>query len=212
MAKGNKLIALVLLLSFILILGTGCRKKAEAPIDEPPKVEENQEGEEEVEEAEKPEEEKEAEEGVKNQVGIYPGNTAIPFQLKNVKEQTVSSNQFKGKPTIIVFWVTWSPEALEQIEALNQLKQQYKNDIAMIGIHSSGFDILAPQELVNFLKGRNDVIEMLIDEKSEVNAAYFVGNYPTTYFIDAEGKIVKSITTPLNKEQLAVEIKKSFNK
>jgi len=212
MARGKKLIVLVLVLSFISILGTGCRKKAEAPIDEPPKVEENQKGEEEVEEVEKPEAEKETEEGIKNQVGIYPGNTAIPFQLKNVKDQSIGLDQFKGKPTIIVFWVTWSPEALEQIEALNQLKQQYKNEIAILGIHSSGFDILAPQEIVNFLKGRNDAIEMLIDENSEVNAAYYIGNYPTTYLIDAEGKIIKAITTPMNKEQLIDEIKNSFYK
>lgn len=208
MGRSNKWIALILVFSLLLVLSSGCKKKTQDPIDEVPVIEEPKEDE--IQEVEEPKEDEVVPE--KTPIGIYPGNIAIPFELKNEKEQIIKSSKFKGKPVILVFWVTWSQEAMNQIDILNQLKQQYKNDVEIVGIHSSGFDILSYQETVNYLKGRNDAIEMLIDEKSEVNSAYYIGNYPTTYFIDSEGEIVKSVTNFMSKEQIAEVVKTLFSR
>ncbi len=211
MIKNKKWIVLLLIFGMLLLMGIGCKRKVETPDEEPPVVEENNGGENEGSEkpdTEVPKDPEEEEEN--NPVGIYPGNTAISLQLKNENDEVVSLEQFKGKPVIIVFWVTWSPEAMSQLEALNQVKQQYKEDIAILGIHSSAFDILDYQSTVSFIKDRNDAIEMLIDEKSEINSAYYISSYPTTYFIDSEGIVVKSVTTPMTKDQIIEEIKTSF--
>ncbi len=208
MINNKKWIALILVFGMLVTMGIGCKRKAENPEEEPPVVEENNGGE--KEENEKPDTETPEDPEENNPVGVYPGNTAIPIQLKNEEGVAVSLKQYKGKPVILVFWVTWSPEAISQIDALNQVKQQYKDDIAIIGIHSSAFDILDNQGIVSFIKDRNDAIEMLIDENSEVNSAYYISSYPTTYFIDDEGNVVKSVTTPMTEEQIIEEIKAAF--
>lgn len=210
MTVNKKWLSLFLVFSLLLTLSMGCRKKTQEPVAETPTIEEKQEPEAkeetEVEKEEKVEEKKE-----EAPVGIYPGSLAIPFQLKNYKGEAIALSQYKGKPVIITFWVTWSEKAMEQITILNQLKQQFEKDVAIVAIHSSDFDVLSYQETVSFLKERSDAIEMLIDEGSVVNAAYYISDYPTTFFIDEEGRVAKSVTSVISKEKMIEEIN-SFKK
>jgi peroxiredoxin len=199
----KKWLAVILVLGLLLTLSVGCGRKPQQPVPETPAAEEDKDS---GAEAEKEKEKETVEKEEAAPVGIYPGNLAIPFKLKNHRDETVVLSQFRGKPVVITFWVTWSREAMDQIDTLNQLKQQFEKDVAFIGIHSSAFDVLSYQETVSLLRGRNDAIEMLIDEGSAVNSAYYIGNYPTTFFIDSEGRVVKSVTTVISKESMIEEI------
>lgn len=109
------------------------------------------------------------------------------FTLKKANGESVSLNQFKGKPVIIHFWATWCPYCKKLQPSLNKLYQQY---------HDKGLEILAvsiweeddakPQQEMN--QRGYPFITLLHGEK--VAEQYQVSGTPTTVFISRTGEII----------------------
>ncbi|NNJ54686.1 MAG: TlpA family protein disulfide reductase [Bacteroidia bacterium] len=54
---------------------------------------------------------------------------AIPdFNFETVEGASISSNDLKGKATILVVWATWCGDCIREIPELNELAKKYENN------------------------------------------------------------------------------------
>ena len=100
----------------------------------------------------------------------------------------ISLSQFKGKPTMVVFWATWCPPCRREIPLLKDLYKKYS---------AKGLQMLAVA--VNFRETRDQVVQfandnelpytVLWDADNSVSEHYGVQGIPTVLLIDPQGVI-----------------------
>src|SRR5665213_3409877 len=65
----------------------------------------------------------------------FVGRPLPDFNFKDINGNTVSLEGLKGKPIVINFWFTACVPCIEEMPALNQLKEKYKNsDVVFLSI------------------------------------------------------------------------------
>jgi thiol-disulfide isomerase/thioredoxin len=99
---------------------------------------------------------------------------------------------YRGKVVVVDFWTTWCPPCRKSLPELAHLqKQEAKAPIAIIPVNQDeeGWTIVTP-----FLAKNAKVLEgfrvfMAGTGKNGIGVLGEVNAYPTTYLIDAEGKV-----------------------
>ena len=109
-------------------------------------------------------------------------NKAFPkFDLNTLTSKNFSSEQLKGKPTMINFWFTRCAPCIDEMPVLNEIAEKYKSDFNFIAITYE-----KQEDVKNFLKKRS------FNFKHLVNAKNFIGqlgiqSYPMNLFLDENG-------------------------
>lgn len=109
------------------------------------------------------------------------------FTLKDLDNKKISLRNYRGKIVMLNFWATWCTPCRQEMPSMEKLHRQFKD---------KGFVVLAvaageKAEGVNaFVKEYHITFSALLDTDQEVAEEYQVWALPTTYFINAEGKII----------------------
>lgn len=132
-----------------------------------------------------------------NQVGFK----AINFISKTLSGKTIELDKLKGNYVYLDFWGTWCSPCREEIPILKSIYSEYQNEnFALIGIANDNFEAL--QDFVR--KQEINWEQILQSDDKSIIAAYGVTGYPTTFFIDPDGKIIsKNIRAVELSEKLA---------
>jgi thiol-disulfide isomerase/thioredoxin len=114
------------------------------------------------------------------------GDAAPAFRLANAKGDPVALDQLRGKVVYVDFWASWCAPCQRSFPWMNELQQKYG---------SRGFVIVG----VNVDKKRADADRFLAqvpaqftivyDESGATPAAWGVKGMPTSYLVDAQGKV-----------------------
>lgn len=111
---------------------------------------------------------------------------APTFQLVDLNNKTHTLEDFKGKPLIVNFWATWCPPCRAELPAFNRAWAKVKDhDIQMIAINI-GED---QKTVFDFIQDFPIDFTVLLDPESDQLANWQAHGLPTTYIIDAEGKV-----------------------
>ena len=137
-----------------------------------------------------------------NQVGFK----AINFIGKTLSGSIIELDKLKGKYVYLDFWGTWCSPCREEIPILKSIYSEYQNeDFALIGIANDNFETLK-----DFVKKQEiNWDQILQSEDKSIIADYGVTGYPTTFFIDPEGKI---ISKNIRAVELSEKLKEIFGK
>lgn len=111
----------------------------------------------------------------------------IPFV--DGKEQQLTLNEFKGKPLIVYFWATWCPMCVKKMGALNRFAE---------GFQAQGGKLLAlsqdrggvPTIRSYYTRNGYNNLGIYLEPSGQLAQAFDVAGFPTTVFIDAQGKEV----------------------
>ncbi|MGD8711945.1 MAG: TlpA disulfide reductase family protein [Thiohalophilus sp.] len=122
-------------------------------------------------------------------IGLKPfrGNwSPPPLELDSANSRHYALHDYTGKVRIINFWATWCPPCVEEIPSLNGLREKFDN---------SNFELIS----VNYAQQANEVKDfldkvevnfpVLIDHDGRVSNRWRVIAFPSTYVIDANGRI-----------------------
>lgn len=132
------------------------------------------------------------------------GEKAYNFNLKNINEQQIQLNDFKGQKIMLHFWADWCASCREEFFTLQNVYELIKqNNSTLIGVNV-GQTRDHIKELVNEY---GVSFPMLRDESKNIAEEYVVRGLPMNYFITKKCKIYKVITGWMNKD----EILKIFN-
>lgn len=122
------------------------------------------------------------------QVGTAPraGFEAPDFALRTLEDQEIRLAALRGRPVLINFWATWCEPCRAEMPAIRAISRRYEADglvVLLVNNRESSERISAYLQEVP-VDG-----PVLLDADGAVHARYRVQAMPTTYFIDAGGRI-----------------------
>lgn len=130
-----------------------------------------------------------AENGVAGPFFAVPeGTPAAPADaFLDASGAEVSLATFKGKPVVLNFWATWCAPCVKELPSLERLKAA-RPDLTVIVLN---VDTRAEGPIADFLKevGASG-LEAYTDPKKKLWRAFRLNSLPTTFVIDAEGRVV----------------------
>lgn len=110
---------------------------------------------------------------------------APAFTLKSLDGARVSLDSLKGKIVVINFWGIWCGWCVKEMPDFQKLHEQYKADadVAILTIDNDQ----NPADVSPWMKQRNYTFAVLLDDGYVADKAR-VTSFPTTWFLDREGK------------------------
>jgi len=112
---------------------------------------------------------------------------AVDFTLKDLDNKKISLKNYRGRVVMLNFWATWCTPCRLEMPSMEKLHRQFKD---------KGFVVLAvaagekAEGVTAFVKEYHITFYTLLDTDQGVAEEYKVWALPTTYFINAEGKII----------------------
>lgn len=117
-----------------------------------------------------------------------------PFldRQENVRHFT----DFKGSVLLVNFWATWCAPCIKEMPALDRLRAHFSNQnfrLLAISQDRGGAKIAEP-----FIRERLGLpeMELFYDSRLRLGQALGVRGLPSTYLIDADGKLVGGLLGP----------------
>jgi len=111
---------------------------------------------------------------------------APDFTLRSLSGKTVSLSDFRGQPVLLHFWATWCVPCRHEMPLLHALEQQEGNRFHIACVNVDRGD---PNRVKAFIDEVTPRFHTLLDPTGAIRNRYAVRGLPTTYLIDADGKI-----------------------
>jgi peroxiredoxin len=115
---------------------------------------------------------------------------APPFSLKDLSGAEVSLNGQRGKPLILVFWLSYCVACKEDLALLEKLMEGRQNLLSVLTVAVDGEKDRAIRRAVKENKISQPV---LLDQKEKVARSYGVRMVPTAFLINREGQLAGTI-------------------
>jgi peroxiredoxin len=134
---------------------------------------------------------------------------APSFSLKDADGRTVTLADYQGKVVLLNFWATWCGPCKIEIPWFADFEQKYKDrGFAVLGVamDEEGWDVVKPYIEKNKVNYR---ILMGTDTTAQMYGG--VESLPTTFVIDAAGKIASTHVGLVSKSEYENEIVQLLN-
>lgn len=136
---------------------------------------------------------------------------APDFELMTTDGEMLKLSDYRGKIVIIDFWATWCPPCRKGIPDLVELKNEFKDDLEIIGISVDKITRGTQDQIVPFMK-KMGINYPIVHGTMEVADSFGgIRSIPTTFVIDKEGKIVSQYIGLAPKKNYVNDIKKILN-
>jgi thiol-disulfide isomerase/thioredoxin len=102
-----------------------------------------------------------------------------------------------GKPMVVNFWFSTCAPCVRELPALSEAAEKFGDKVQFIGVNPNDSRDVAQA----FLKNLDVMLASYIDDGDQVSAVE-VGTFPTTFFLNADGIIVKMQAGELKSEDI----------
>jgi cytochrome c biogenesis protein CcmG, thiol:disulfide interchange protein DsbE len=132
---------------------------------------------------------------------------AEDFSLPDLNGRRVHLSDFRGKVVLINFWTTWCTACVGEIPELIALQKSHNHDLKILGVSldavpdDDSHSPLPPvdairRKVARTVKSRGINYTVLLDEKDVVGGRFNGGELPTTFIVDAQGRIRRRFIGP----------------
>lgn len=99
---------------------------------------------------------------------------------------TLDLDALRGQPVVLSFWVTWCSHCRAQTPLLVDAHARYGAEVQFVGVNvRETADVVLP-----YVTEQGILYPVVLDAEGRTAQQYQVSGYPTTYFLDAEGRVV----------------------
>lgn len=120
--------------------------------------------------------------------------------LLDLKGKQVKVSDYKGKWVIVNYWATWCPPCAVEIPELNTFHNKHKNkDAVVVGVNIEKGELEYVKEFSADFKISYPILQALDPANSPYGQ---VRALPTTFILNPEGKVVKTIVGAVTMERL----------
>lgn len=117
---------------------------------------------------------------------VYKSGATPPLVLKDLNGKTHDLKQYRGKVVLINFWATWCPPCRAEMPSMQRLKNKMAGKPFVILAVDMGE---TEAEVKAFLPQVKTDFPVLMDKDGRALKAWKVFAFPTSYLVDAQGKI-----------------------
>ena len=123
----------------------------------------------------------------------------VDFTLTDQYGNEHTLSDYKGKVVVLNFWTTWCTYCKKEMPDLEELYNssgENGEDLVVLGVANPRTDDspynqdVTREEVARFLSDNGYTFPTVMDETGEVLQAYGVRSFPSTYFIDKEGRVM----------------------
>jgi thiol-disulfide isomerase/thioredoxin len=124
--------------------------------------------------------------GAAQPLRAWKGGDTPPLVLRTPAGETVDLATLKGRVVLVNFWATWCAPCVEEMPALERLRER---------LGPRGLEVLAvnqgesPARVRAFTERTGLALPVLLDREKEAGKAWRVRALPTTFVVDARGRI-----------------------
>jgi peroxiredoxin len=140
--------------------------------------------------------------------GTGTGQLAPLFDLPAINDPAsdlLSLAGLSGKPTLVSFWTTWCPYCKHQTPALVDAFNRYADK----GVQFIGINVKENQAQVeNYITANGMPYPVGLDTDGQIAHSYGVSGFPTTFFLDAKGRVVARHVGQLSAEKVDSYLRK----
>lgn len=112
---------------------------------------------------------------------------------QNTDSQAFDIHDYQGKWVVLNYWAQWCGPCVEEIPELNELSNQYPNQLIVLGIN---FDHIAGDKLVQLQKQMGiEYLNLAQDPADQLRLSRPAG-LPTTYIFNRSGKLDSKLVGP----------------
>ena len=132
---------------------------------------------------------------------LEQGTEAPDFEVDLLDGEKLRLSELKGKGVVLNFWASWCGPCRWEMPAFEKAWQEHQHqNIAFVGIAIQDFE----KESRRFAEEVGVSYPLGYDGTGEIGDAYEVRNLPTTYFIDANGRVVRGLVGAVNEGALRI--------
>lgn len=117
---------------------------------------------------------------------VYKGSATPPLELKDLNGKTHDLKQYRGKVVLINFWATWCPPCRAEMPSMQRLKNKMAGKPFVILAVDMGE---TEAEVKAYIRQIKTDFTVLLDKDGRALKAWKVFAFPTSYLVDAQGKI-----------------------
>ncbi|MBI1976701.1 MAG: TlpA family protein disulfide reductase [Candidatus Omnitrophica bacterium] len=111
------------------------------------------------------------------------------FSLPTPEGTLFSSSELQGKVALIDFWATWCPPCQEEVPGFVDLYNRYQDKgLVIVGI---SVDEGGVEQVKEFMKEYSVNYPIVMADDEVIRAFGGIRGLPTTFLVDAQGRIVK---------------------
>ena len=130
--------------------------------------------------------------------GVMVEKAAPGFTLTTLDGESVSLDDYAGRPVVINFWATWCVPCKQEHPLLQRAPDLYPQ-VAFLGVVYQD----DARKAARYLQRDPVDYPQLVDPGSRTAIAYGVTGVPETFFIAPDGTIARKIAAPLSERTLA---------
>jgi peroxiredoxin len=131
--------------------------------------------------------------GVQGQAMGEVDRPAPPFSLQTLAGGNVNLTEYRGQVVLVNFWGTWCEPCKREMPALQAANERYGGQgLAIIGVNLTDDEQLqgvTEEQVRQFAAQYNLTYPIALDRDGSVTNAFRVFPLPTSFFIDAQGRI-----------------------
>ena len=102
---------------------------------------------------------------------------------------------------VLNFWASWCPPCRWEMPAFERIWQEYQDQgVVFLGVAVSDFE----EDARTFAEGVGVTYHLGMDTTGEIATTYRILGMPTTYFIDRQGNVAKTLINAANEGVLRV--------
>jgi thiol-disulfide isomerase/thioredoxin len=126
---------------------------------------------------------------------------ALPTRVLVAPPVTVA--QLRGRPAIVHFWASWCGPCTEEAPELQRLSSELPGRASLIGVDWSD----SPSGGAAFARRHHWSFPILEDQAGRTGDPWGIQGLPTTFVLDARGRIVKRLTGPQTAAGLLAQLR-----
>ncbi len=129
-------------------------------------------------------------------VGLREGNLAPDFEFSAFDGKRMRLSDFRGRAVFLNFWATWCGPCRAELPDMQTIRERFEaQGLTVIGVNFAESFNRADR----FIKELDVTLSVLaFDPAGAIGRAYEVRGMPTSYFIDASGRITRVVVGQLS--------------